>query len=98
METKGFYEFAQLIKDNPAVKSELKALDGKKYEEYCAAFVAIGTKHGYTFDVDEVEEALDEALAEKTLTSGELTDEQLESAAGGAGKGGAIGGIIEGGI
>jgi hypothetical protein len=83
-ETKGFYEFLAVAKTNGAIQQELDALDGKPYAEYCTAFKDLGARHGYTFGVDEVEDALEEMLAARALKSGELTDEQLEAVAGGS--------------
>ena len=97
----GIDEFLELVKKNKAVQDELRALDGMGYDDLSTGFVRVGAKHGYTFDADDAEEVIDEALAEKALTSGELSDEQLEAVAGG-GKGeaglvlvGTIGTIID---
>ena len=84
----GIDEFLELVGKNKAIQDELRALDGLGYDELSAGVVRVGAKHGYTFDTDDAEEVIDETLAEKALTSGELSDEQLEAVAGG-GKGGA---------
>ena len=96
MDTKGFEEFVAAIRENAAIERELDALDGQPYDAYCAGFVAVGGKHGYTFSTDEVEELVEEVIADQSLKSGELTDQQLEAVAGGkGGGGGVVRGIIE---
>jgi hypothetical protein len=97
---KNFAGFLAFAKQNENVKKELQALSGLPYDASVAKVVEVGARNGYTFATDDVEEMLDEALGNKALKSGELTDEQLEAVAGGAGggKGAAVGGLIEAGI
>jgi len=85
---KGFEEFIAMAKDNPAVLEELTAFEGQSYDAAGAGMVALGAKHGFTFTADEVTEALDEAVANRALESGELSDQELELVAGGKGGGG----------
>ncbi len=94
MADKGLDEFLAAAKTDQAILGELRALEGKTYDEYYAGFVAAGATRGYTFTVDEVEEVTDEALSDQTLKSGELSDDQLEAVAGG--KGGGAGGVLIG--
>jgi hypothetical protein len=92
----GIEEFVVFSKNNKAVQSELKALQGKSYEEACAGFVKVGAKHGYKMTADEVEALIEEAAAHKALKGGELSDDQLEAVAGGkGGGGGAFGKIMD---
>jgi predicted ribosomally synthesized peptide with nif11-like leader len=94
MDNKDFEGFLQLVKTDVAIQQELKALEEQPYEAFLSGFVAVGAKHGFTFTNDEVEEIADEMLANKAFKSGELSDEQLESVAGG--KGGGAGGVFIG--
>jgi predicted ribosomally synthesized peptide with nif11-like leader len=95
--TKGLDEFLEAIRQDAAIREELQALEGEAHEAYCAGFVAVGAKHGYTFGQDDVSEFVDETVSNQALASEELTDEQLELVAGGkgGGGGGAVRGIIE---
>ena len=81
---KGIDEFLAHVKHSKAAQDELRALDGLSYDDLSAGFVRVGAAHGYTFDIDDAEEVIDETLAEKALTSGKLSDAQLEAVAGGA--------------
>jgi len=94
MDNKDFKGFLELVKTDVAVQQELKALEGQPYEEFVSGFAAVGAKHGFTFTNEEVEELTDEMLGDKAFGSGELSDEQLESVAGG--KGGGAGGVFIG--
>lgn len=84
----GFIEFVQSAKNNPALLQELKSYEGQSVTAAASGWVAAGKKHGFTFEAEEVAEALSEANAENALGEGELSDEQLEEVAGGKGGGG----------
>jgi predicted ribosomally synthesized peptide with nif11-like leader len=81
----GFVEFVQAAKNNPALLQELKSYEGQSVTATASGWVEAGKKHGYSFDAEEVAEALSEANAETALGEGELSDEQLEEVAGGKG-------------
>lgn len=89
----GFDEFLMHAKDNQDLQRELNGLNGLTDEQYCERFVAVGARHGYTFDTDDVEEFLDEVAA-RLIKNDELSDAELEVIAGG-GKGDVIEGIGE---
>lgn len=84
----GFVGFVHAAKNNPALLQELKSFEGQSVTAAATGWVEAGKKHGYTFEAQEVSEALSEANAENALGEGELSDEQLEEVAGGKGGGG----------
>ncbi len=92
---KGIHEFMAEVGTNAGLQNEMRALEGQPYDNYYAAVVELGAKHGYTFSAEDVETTVDDLIATSALKGGELTDEQLESVAGGKGGGRAIGGIVE---
>ena len=78
MSTKNAYEFFQTIQNSEDVRSQLQSASDEN--EYVERVVEIAGSRGYQVTGDDVRQCLKEARGE----SAELTDEQLETVAGGA--------------
>ena len=113
MSHQAFVDFYQTYLAGPNgadAVARLKAANGK--DEYCAVAVEIGRAAGYEFTADEVHAVMTASKAKAEQGSGELSEEQLEGAVGGAigmtqptlgtvsirslGTGGSLGGLDKG--
>ena len=80
MSTKNLKSFYQFIGQNPKIRSQLDALpDQAKFIE---CMVQLGAENGFGFTADELETTI--AGAQSPLEDSILSDEQLNTVAGGA--------------
>ena len=78
-------QFYQEVMQEPALLEKFQSAPDQ--ESLANLAVEVGQQKGYSFTVDEVEQALAAQNAAASET-GELSDEQLEAVAGGERKGG----------
>jgi predicted ribosomally synthesized peptide with nif11-like leader len=84
MSVESVNQFYQQVIQEPALRQQFQAAPDR--ESLANLAVEVGQQKGYNFTAEEVKQAL---TAQSVISeAGELSDQQLETVAGGSGKGG----------
>jgi predicted ribosomally synthesized peptide with nif11-like leader len=87
MSVEAVHAFWEMVRQEPALQEQLRRIQSDSLEASSAAVARVAAAAGFTFTAREYAAAVQEELARRHA-GGQLSEEQLEQAAGGYSSGG----------